>query len=105
MQESRNFVTARPLLEEAERKRHLLNQMQKACQSAFLREDTRSLCPDITVSSMLIQRGQAFVHLIDAFTKGKKELGDAMPYCFPSEWLDKTVDDVPQSVLEEGPFV
>ena len=101
MQESRHFVTAWPLLEEAERKRHLLNGMKEACQSAFLREDTRSLCPEITVSSMLIQRGQAFVHFIDAFTKGKKELGDATPYCFPSEWWDKTLDDVPQSVLEK----
>jgi hypothetical protein len=24
-----------------------------------------------------------------------------MPYCFPSEWWDKPLDDVPQSVLEE----
>ena len=44
MAESRQFVTAWLLLEEKERKRHLMKGMEEACQHTSLHQDLRALC-------------------------------------------------------------
>jgi hypothetical protein len=101
MEKTKQFVTAWLLLEEGERKRHLLKGMEEACQHASLRQDSRALCPEITISSMLKQNGRAFVDFINAFrTEGKKDLRGGT-YSLPSEWWDKAVEDVPQSVSDK----
>jgi hypothetical protein len=101
MEESRQFVTAWLLLEEGERKRHLLKGMEKACQHASLHQELRALCPEITITSMLRQKGKAFVEFVAAYGKGKKDVIDGNPYFLPSEWWDKAEKDVPQALSEE----
>jgi hypothetical protein len=66
-----HIVTAWLLLAESERQRHLLKGLEGACQHASWRQDARALCPEITISFMLMRRGQAFIDFIDAYKKGK----------------------------------
>jgi hypothetical protein len=93
------FVTAWSLLEECERKRHLLKGMEEACQHAFFAHDSRALCPELTISAMLKQRGRAFVDFTGAYTKGKKDLDETTSYALPSEWWDQAAEDTPQTIM------
>ena len=70
--------------------------MEEASQNVFFAQDCRALCPEITISSILKQRGRAFVDFISAYRKGKKDL-DAS-YSLPNEWWEKAAEDTPQSV-------
>ena len=97
MAESRQFVTAWLLLEERERKRHLMKGMEDACQYTSLHQDLRVLCPEITITSMLKQNGKVFLEFVDAFVVGKKNAIDGTPYYLPSEWWD-----MPDSTSEES---
>jgi hypothetical protein len=101
--EKGDFVTAWLLLEEGERKRHLLKGLEEACRYSSLHQDARALCPEITISSLLKQRGRAFVDTIDAYVTGKKKANEGIPYIFPSEWWGKAVGDEPQSLSIESP--
>jgi hypothetical protein len=95
-----DFATAWVLLEENERKRHLLDGMKKAFEQVAYHQDSRALCPEITISSMLKQRGRAFLDFVDVYKKGKKDAGVDTPFCLPSEWWEKAVENAPQSLLE-----
>jgi hypothetical protein len=87
-----HFVTAWLILDEAERKRHLLKGLEEACERASWGHDARALCPEITFNSMLKQHGQGFIDLMVDFSKGKKEAGEENVYFLPSEWWQKAVD-------------
>jgi hypothetical protein len=107
LEEREHFITAWLLLGEEERKRHLLEGMEGACRTGSWRQDARALCPEITISSMLKDKGRAFLDFIRAYRKGKKDTSEDTPYLLPSEWWNKAVEDVPESVtaeLEESTF-
>lgn len=101
VQEGERFVTAWFLLDEGERKRHLLKGMEEACQRAPLSQDSRALCPEVTISSMASQRGRAFVDFISAYSQGKKDVGENSTYSHPSDWWEKAADEIPQSLSDE----
>jgi hypothetical protein len=96
-----DFTTAWLLLEEAERKRHLLKGMEETCEHVGFGQDSRALCPEITISSMLKQRGRAFVDFYRTFKKGKDDVGEDTAFLLSSEWWEKAVEGVPQSVLDK----
>jgi hypothetical protein len=98
-----HFVTAWLLLEEGERKRHLLKGMEEACQNSSWHQDARALCPDIRIHPMLKQRGRAFTDFLNAYKEGKKGVGHRALYFVTSEWWEKAEQDIPQSLL--GKFV
>ena len=98
LEEREHFITAWLLLGEEERKRHLLKGMEGACRTASWGQDARALCPEITISSMLKDKGRAFLDFVRAYMKGKKEASEDTPYILPSEWWNKAAEDVPESV-------
>jgi hypothetical protein len=108
LRERGHIVTAWVLLAESERQRHLLKGLEGACQHASWRQDARALCPEITMSSMLKRRGQAFIDFIDAYKKGKDDVSEDTPYYLPSEWWGNALEDLPQSLADtfvESTFV
>jgi hypothetical protein len=100
LQEKGHIVTAWFLLPESERQRHLLKGLEGACQRAHCRQDARALCPEITISSMSQQRGQAFIDFIDAYKKGKDDVSEDTPYYLPSEWWGSALEDLPQTLTD-----
>jgi hypothetical protein len=99
--DSDHFETAWLLLDEKERKRHLMNGLEKVCKDGMFMEDNRALCPEITISSILKLNGQAFIDFIRSLTAGIKGAGADDAYFLPSEWWDKAVDDLPPSLSEK----
>jgi hypothetical protein len=95
-----HFKMAWLLLDEKERQRHALNGLKKACEHAAWGQDSRSLCPEITMSCMLKLKGRAFLDFIRDYTNGKQGAGAGSYYCLPSEWWDKAVKDVPGPASE-----
>jgi hypothetical protein len=98
-----HFKMAWLLLDERERRRHLLKGLEQACEHAAWGQDSRALCPEITISSMLKLKGRAFIDFIRDYTDGMRGVGVGSWYCLPSEWWDKAVEDVPGPVLEVLP--
>jgi hypothetical protein len=88
----RKFFTAWLLLEDAERKRHLLKGLEEASVLSSWFQDARAMCPEITLSFMLRQRGKAFADFIGNYRNGKKEAGEYNVYFLPNEWWQKAVD-------------
>ncbi|KIM75252.1 hypothetical protein PILCRDRAFT_13796 [Piloderma croceum F 1598] len=95
--EKGHLATAWLVLPTGGRKRHLLKGMDDACKHASLQQDSRALCPDITISAMLKQRGRVFVDFLDAYLKGKKDAGEHTPYLLPTEGWETPVESIPQS--------
>jgi hypothetical protein len=87
-----HFVSAWLLLDEGERKRHLMNALTGACEKVSYTQDARALCPEITVSAMLKQRGRAFTDFVGDFIEGAESVEAGITYCLPSEWWNKAVD-------------
>jgi hypothetical protein len=48
-----NFVMAWLLLKESDRQAHLLNGLKQACEESSLLEDSRAMCPEVKISSLL----------------------------------------------------
>lgn len=88
------------LLEEKERKRHLMQGLGKACGSTSLGQDSRALCPEIIVRALLKQNGKAFIHFLESFHKGKKEVGEDGFYKLPNEWWDSDFNAEESSTLD-----
>jgi len=80
------------LVDESERKRHLLHGLKEASTHATLRQDARALCPEITTSAMLKRNGAAFTDFVRKFTKGIEDVGEGQVYQLPSEWWQSAVD-------------
>ena len=79
------------LLADEECKRHLLAGLRKACKDAIRGQDARALCPEVTVSFMLKQRGKAFIDFVKDCRNGKKDVGED-PYLVPNAWWQNAVD-------------
>jgi hypothetical protein len=80
------------ILDEAERKRHLMKGLQDACDRGSWGQDGRALCPEITLGPMLMQRGKGFTDFFRHYVNGKKGVGEDDVYFLPSEWWQKAVD-------------
>lgn len=93
MEEKGDFVVAWLLLEESDRQTHLLNGLKQACEASSLLEDSRAMCPEVKISSMLKKSGKSYIDLIKSFTEGKKEVGEDNLYKLPSEWWENAVDE------------
>lgn len=91
------------LLAEQECKRHLLRGLRKACKEAIRGQDARALCPEITVSFMLKQRGKAFINFVQDYSNGKKDVGEEEVYLVPNAWWKNPVD-MSASLEEEIKF-
>lgn len=87
-----DFRTAWALVEEKERKKHLMKGLQAACEFAVLGEDSRALCPEISVNSMLKDRGKGFVDFISNFHRNLKEADVEALYTLPSQWWAGALD-------------
>lgn len=85
------FVTAWYLLEEKHRRRHVSNGIEEICQYP-LGQDSRSLCPEVSFSFMLKQKGRVFIDFLNTFTLGKERAGEGKPYFVPSAWWDEAAE-------------
>ncbi|EGO05432.1 hypothetical protein SERLA73DRAFT_69044 [Serpula lacrymans var. lacrymans S7.3] len=92
------------LLEESERKRHILEGLQGACNHAAWGEDSRALCPELTASALLKARGQEFLDLLAQFLQAKKSSKPSAPFSIPSTWWDHAIDNAPQPLPERDEF-
>lgn len=86
LEEKGHFRTAWPLLEEKERKRHLMKGIWEATMRSSLGQDTRALCPEITTSLMLKGKGKGFMEFIHEYHQSLKNTAPGTPYTLPSEW-------------------
>lgn len=80
------------ILDEAERRRHLLKGLKEACEQASCGQDGRALCPEITLGPMLKQRGKGFIDFFRDYVKGKKDMDEDAVYFLSNEWWQKAVD-------------
>ena len=104
MEEEDHFMTVWMLLDDAERKRHLLKGLKEACDQASLRQDGRALCPEITTKAMLKQNGMPFVEFVRNLAKGIRESGgEGRVYMLPSEWWQSAVT-MPEPWSDEVKF-
>ena len=104
MEKEGHFMTVWMLLDDAERKRHLLNGLKEACDQASLRQDGRALCPEITTRAMLKQNGMPFVEFVRNLAKGIREGGgEGRVYTLPSEWWQSAVT-MPEPWSDEVKF-
>jgi hypothetical protein len=80
------------LLSEKEQRKHLLNGVRGACNSAAWHQDTRAMCPEIVLSPLLKRNGGAFIDFTKDCIKGFKEVGAGPTYTLPNKWWDEAVD-------------
>jgi hypothetical protein len=97
------FRTSWLLLDEKERTRHLFKGLEKATQHSGFGQDARALCPEITMSAMLKQKGVPFIDFLSTYQAKLKEVTAGHPYLVASEWWDKAPQDIPQSLSETFP--
>ena len=84
--ETNCFSTAWKLVDEEERKKHILKGMKQACESATFYQDSRAMCPEITTTAMLEQQGMAFLDFARKLSKAIKEEDAEKVYMLPSDW-------------------
>jgi len=101
LESKEHFHTAWMLLGDGERKRHLLNGFKETFANSVFGQDSRALCPEITLSSMLKRKGQVFIDYLTDYKNQKKEIGVDNAYFLPSLWWEKALEDLPQPVSEE----
>jgi hypothetical protein len=78
------------LMDEEERKKHLLNGMKEACEYSAFNQDSRAMCPEITTTAML--EGMAFIDFTHNLCKAIKEQGPEKIHLLPSYWWQSAVD-------------
>jgi hypothetical protein len=86
---NKQFITAWQLLKEKERKRHLLKGLEEAIAHGKFRQDTRAMCPELTITTMLKEQECAFPAFLDTYRNTKRELGSGKMYTLPNEWWNK----------------
>ena len=104
MNQEEFLVTTWMLLEEHERRRHLLSGMKAACDFTHFCLDARALCPEITTTAMLKRRGMAFIDLVRNVANGIRESGPDEVYLPPSEWFRSAVKE-PQPWSDKTKFI
>jgi hypothetical protein len=72
------------LLEEKERRKHLMKGLQMTCESVLLAKDSRVLCPEINFYSLLKDEGRGFVDFIRNFHRNLKQMDSDALYTVPS---------------------
>ena len=88
------------LLDRGERKRHVLYGLRQSCKS---NQHLRALCPEITSSAMLKNKGVAFLIFITMYSIGVKDAGPENLYFLPSASWQSVVDDL-ETCSEEDKF-
>lgn len=81
------------LLGDEQRTKYLKNGMEEACRYVLLGQDTRAMCPEMTITALSKTRGQPFLDLVEEIRLGRQGQGGA-PYLFPSAWWDKAEIEV-----------
>jgi hypothetical protein len=98
-----SFSSAWLLLDEKERRRRLLGGLEDVNQRSLLGQDSRALCPEITVSALLKQNGRRFIDFAKTYRTKLMEVAVGNLYLVESEWWDKARKDVPQSSSAKFP--
>ncbi|KAG1821589.1 uncharacterized protein BJ212DRAFT_1425821 [Suillus subaureus] len=85
-----HFKTIWLLLDASEQRRHILEGLEKASEApTFWGQDSRALCPEVTVSNLLSEGGKRFVvflaHFLEVF-----ESSD--PALLPNSWWEQASD-------------
>lgn len=81
------YTTAWLLLNDEQRKQRLMNGLEEACRRVLLGQDTRAMCPEITITALAKHRGQPFLDLVNSFRSGRQARGGEF-YIPPSAWWD-----------------
>ena len=89
--EEEHLSAAWLLLEERDQRNHLLKGLEEACEEASSGQDLRAMCPEIKISSLLKQKGRAYINFINSYTKGIEDADDDI-YHLPSKWWNGAVD-------------
>lgn len=87
-----DFAIAWLILDEAERKRHLLKGLEETGDLVSFGQDGRALCPEITLGPMLKQQGKGFIDFMRDYSQGKKDVAEDDVYLLPNEWWQKVVN-------------
>jgi hypothetical protein len=95
-----HFITAWLLLDDKERKRHLMKGFEDSFPHVVGSQDARALAPEITTTALLKRNGKAFIEFLEGYVKAK-DVGNGEPYFYPSEWWDKALEGVSESVMEK----
>lgn len=82
------FVKAWYRFDEKRLKCHISNGIEEICQLPPFGQDSRSLCPEISLLFMLEEKGRVFIDFLNTFTLGKETAGEGKPYFVPSAWWD-----------------
>lgn len=98
LEEKGHFVTPWLLLNEDERKRHLLSGLEDACRKASWSQDARAMCPDITLRALLKFKGNAFIEFAAKYREGIRGLTAGSVYLVPNHWWQETIDTSEASV-------
>ena len=98
------FLTAWPLLGDAERRRHLFTGIKETCGYVSTHYDGRALCPEVTTSGLAERKGRAFVEFARGFVSGTKGASAEDGYLPRSEWWSAAVT-TPEPWPEETKFV
>jgi hypothetical protein len=107
LEENNLFSVPWMLLEGKEQRKHLLNALRDACNNAAWGQDTRAMCPEITITSLLKCQGRAFIDFMNDYSKGFKDADtSAGLYALPSKWWEGAVDSfLPWTETTEKTFV
>lgn len=89
------FNTIWLLLGASEQRRHILQGLEKASEapSTLLGQDTRALCPDVTVSNFLTEGGKGFIGFLTRFLE---VLDSSDPAFLPNSWWEQA-SELPNS--------
>lgn len=88
------------LLHEDTRKTHVLEGLEFACIKTLWCQDSRALCPEITASRLLKQRGQAFLDLLKHFLD-TSQASAMSPFLLPNPWWEQASKGLPLPLSEE----
>ncbi|KAH7903472.1 hypothetical protein BJ138DRAFT_1020581 [Hygrophoropsis aurantiaca] len=100
-----NFNTMWLLLEESDRQKHLMRGLVLASERALFYDDARASCPEMTITGLLKESGNAFLKFLELFQEMKSSVSEDAPCFMPSEWWDHVVDNVPKPLSDEDQFV
>lgn len=95
------LVTAWYLLDEKDRRRYITSGIE-AISLSSLGQDLRPLCPEVSLSFMLKQKGRVFIEFVDNLMKGKESVGEGKPYFVPSAWWEAAESDSVEQDSDEG---
>ncbi|KAF9236271.1 hypothetical protein BU15DRAFT_50228 [Melanogaster broomeanus] len=82
------------LLGLSEQKRHVLQGLEYACKTmSGLGQECRAYCPELTVTHMVSQNGQAFINFITTYHELAQAAQPGKVFHFPSAWWDDVTND------------